>query len=122
MTVNDSNSEYLTPEFQAPYRNNQRGHHTSRSPYGMIRYTRNKVRVLETLKWSDTHFEGLQLYVQHTILPVLVQLIGLHVLCQCEYKVFSELLELLMIDVDKTFKIIIIVNFNMKAITYLVYT
>ena len=44
----------------------------------MISELRTPVRVLEKHKWSDTHFEAILLCVQHTVLPLLVQVIGVY--------------------------------------------
>ena len=85
----------------------------------MISYVRTTVRVLEKYKWSDTHFEAILLCVQHTVLPLLVQVIGVYLSPQCKLSAFTNFFDHMMRNIDNTSCIIILGNFNMKSITNL---
>ena len=73
LTTNESSNEYLIP------------------PHGMISYTRANVRVLEKHKRTDVNFKGILLYIQHTLLPILVHVIGVYVSPECKFVVLTEL-------------------------------
>ena len=117
LTKNDSTSEYIIPDFQEPYRNDQTSHVLSRPPHGIISYIRNTVKVIEKQKWTSLIFEGIILCVQHTLFPIPIQLIGLYIAPQCKYTIFTICFDQLMTDVDYTSTIIIMNDFNMKSIT-----
>ena len=85
----------------------------------MISYARNPVRVLEKHKWSDTHFEAILLCVQHTVLPLLVQIIGVYLSSQCKFSAFTNFFDHMMRNIDNTSYIIILGDFSMKSITNL---
>ena len=76
MIPNDNTNEYLIPQYDIPYQNDQILDTPTRPSHGMISSVRIPVRVLEKHKWSDTHFEAILLRVEHTVLPLLVQVIG----------------------------------------------
>ena len=117
LTKNDSTSEYIIPDFQEPYRNDQTSHDSSRPPHGIISYIRNTVKVIEKQKWTSLIFEGILLCVQHTLFRIPIQLIGLYIAPQCKYTNFTRCFDQLMTDVDFTSTIIIMGDFNMKSIT-----
>ena len=85
----------------------------------MISYVRTAVRVLEKHKWSDAHFEAILLCVQHTALPLLVQVIGVYLSPQCKSSAFTNFSDHMMGNVYNTSCIIILGDFNMKSVTYL---
>ena len=56
LTKNDSMSQYIIPDFQEPYRNDQTSHDSSRPPHGMISYIRNTVKLNRKTKMDKFNF------------------------------------------------------------------
>ena len=67
---NDSTKEYLIPQYDIPYQNDQTLDTRTRPSQGRMHYVRTPVRVLEKHNWSDTHSVTILLCVQHTVLPI----------------------------------------------------
>ena len=116
---NDNTNEYLIPKYEIPYQNDQILDTPTRPSHGMISYVRTPVRVLEKHKWSDAHFEVILLCVQHTVLPLLVQVIGVYLSPQCKFSAFTNFFDHMMRNVDNTSHFIILGDYNMKSITNL---
>ena len=116
---NDNTNEYLIPRYDISYQNDQILDTLTRPSHGMISYVRTPVKVLEKHKWSDTHFEAILLCVQHTVLPLLVQLIVVNLSPGCKFSAFTSFFNHMMRTIDNTSHIIILGNFNTKSITNL---
>ena len=82
---NDNTNDYLIPQYDIPYENDQILDTPTRPSHVIMSYVRTPVRVLEKHKWSDAHFEAILLCVQHTVLPLLVQVIRVYLLSQCKF-------------------------------------
>ena len=85
----------------------------------MIGYVRGNIRMLEVKKYTSPHFEAILMCVQHPSLHIPVQVIGLYVSPQCKYNEFLKYFDDFMRDSDKTSKLIVMEDFNMKSITRL---
>ena len=83
--TNDNTNENLIPQYDIPYQNDQILDTATRPLHGMISSVRTPVRVLEKHKWSNTHFEALLLCVRHTVLPLLIHVIGVYLSPRCTF-------------------------------------
>ena len=70
---------------------------------------------------TDTHFERILLCFQHTLHPILVQVIGVYLSPKCKFAVFTQLFECLMRFIDDTSTTNVIGYLNMKSIVNLEY-
>ena len=82
----------------------------------MISSIQINVRVLQKHKWTDKHFEGILLCVQHLLIPILVLVIGVYVSPKCTFTKFTYISEELMRIIDDSSTVIMTGNFNMKSI------
>ena len=112
----DSNDSYHIEKFQIICRNDQEWNKESRPPHGIICYVKDTIKVLEVQKRSCELFEAIFVCVQHTSLPIPVQLIGIYVSPKCTFNQVIHELHDLIIDTDDTCDTIIIGDFNMKSI------
>ena len=114
----DNSENYTLTGFQVPMKNNQVLHNSSRPPHGTIGYVRENIRMLEVKKFTAPYFEAILMCVQHTSLPIPVQVIG-YVCPQCKYNEFLKYFHDFMRDSDHTSTLIVMGDFNMKSITRL---
>ena len=104
---NDNTNEYLIPQYDSPYWNDQILNIPTRPLPGMKSYVRTPVRVLEKHKWSDALFEPILLCVQHTGISLLIQVIGVYLSTQCKFSAFTNFFDHMMRNVDNKSCIII---------------
>ena len=112
----DRNDSYHIQNFQIICRNDQEWNKESRPPHGIICYVKDTIKVLEVQKRSCQLFEAIFVCVQHTSLPIPVQLIGIYVSPKSTFNQVIHELHDLIIDTDDTCDTIIIGDFNMKSI------
>ena len=62
-------------------------------------------------------FEAVFICVQHSSLPIPVQLIGIYVSPHCKYMELPQKFNNLMRDIDSTCATIVVGDFNMKSVT-----
>ena len=85
LTASDPSDSYQIQGFQIVCRNDQDWNENSRPSHGIICYVRDTIWVLEIQKRSCEVFEAIFVCLQHTSLPIPVQLIGIYVAPECKY-------------------------------------
>ena len=73
----DDSDSYQIQNFQIVCQNNQEWNKESRPPHGIICYVKDTIKLLEVQKKSSELFEAIFVSVQHTSLPIPVQLLGI---------------------------------------------
>ena len=112
-------SSYVGPSvqgFQIACRNDQDWNENGRPPHGIMCYVRDAIRVLEIQKRTCEEFEAIFICLQHTSLPIPVQLI-IYVAPKCKYTQLIHELDELMRNSDDTCDTIFVGDFNMKSVT-----
>ena len=67
-------------------------------PHGIICYVKDSIRVLDVQKTSCETFVAILLCIQHTSLPIPVQLVGIYVSPHCKYSQVQHKFDDLMRD------------------------
>ena len=117
LTCSDPSDSYQLQGFQIACRNDQDWNENGRPPHGIMCYVRDAIRVLEIQKRTCEEFEAIFISLQHTSLPIPVQLIGIYVAPKCKYKQLIHELDELMRNSDDTCDTIFVGDFNMKSVT-----
>ena len=117
LTVSDPSDSYQIQGFQIACRNNQDWNEDSRPSHGIIYYVKRYNPLLEIQKRSCEVFEAIFVCLQHTSLPIPVQLIGIYVAPKCKYTQLIHELDELMRNIDDTCDSILFGDFNMKSVT-----
>ena len=90
----------------------------TQQPHGLISYVRDTFWILGHETQTSQNYESIFLRVQHSYLPIPVQLISVYFSPQCPYVYFTKNFDELMKDCyDVTYRMIIIGDFNIKSIT-----
>ena len=118
LTSHDSSDCYKIEGFNIACRNDQKWNKESRPPHGIICYVKDSIRVLDVQKTSCETFEAILLCIQHTSLPIPVQLVGIYVSPHCKYSQVQHKFDDFMRDTDAC-TMIVVGDFNMKSITTL---
>ena len=96
LTASDPSDSDQIQGFKIACRNDQDWNEDSRPTHGIICYIRDTIWVLEIQKKSCEVFETTFVCLQHTSLPIPVQLIGIYVAPKCKYtQLIHELNELI---------------------------
>ena len=117
LILSDDNDSYQIQTFQIACQNEQKWNKDSRPPHGIICYAKNSIKILEVQRKSCALFEAIFVCVQHTSLPVPVQLVGIYVSPKCKFQQLIHKLDDFMRDTDVTRDTIVIGDFNMKSIS-----
>ena len=117
LTASDPSDSYQIQGFIIACRNDQDWNEDSRPSHGIICYVKDTIRVLEIHKRSCEVFEAIFVCLQHTRLPIPVQLIGIYVAPKCKYTQLIHELDELMRNTDDTCDTILFGDFNMKSVS-----
>ena len=108
----DDDNTYKIPGFVS-CRNDQLWNQTTRPPHGLISYVRDTSQILGHETQTSQDCECVFLFVQHSYLPIPVQLIFIYLSTLCPYVYFTKKLDELMKDYyDVTYPIIIMGRFQ----------
>ena len=118
LTHSDDDDTYKIPGFEVSCRNVQLWNQTTRPPHGLISYVRDTFHILGHETQTSQNYESIFLCVQHSYLPIPVQLISIYLSPQCPYVYFTKKFDEVMTDYyDVTCSMIIMGDFNMNSIT-----
>ena len=114
----DDDDTYKIPGFEVSCRNDMLWIQTTRSPHGLISSVRDTFQILGHKAQTSQNYESIFLCVQHSYLPIPVQIISIYFSPQCPYVYFTKKFNKIMKDYyDVTYHIIIMGDSNMKSIT-----
>ena len=113
----DDNDNYEIQNFQIVCQNDQIWNKESRPPHGIICYAKKSVKKLEVQKKSCELFEAIFVCVQHTSLPIPVQIVAIYVSPKCKFQQLIHELDDFMSDTDDACDTIVIGDFHMKSIS-----
>ena len=114
----DDNKKYEIPGFEVSCRNDQLCNSATRPPHGLISYVIDTVQILGHEIQTSPNYESIFLCVQHSHMPIPVQLISIYLSPHCQYVYFTKKFDELIRDYyDVTCLIMIMGDFNMKSIT-----
>ena len=117
LTASDPSESYQIQGFQIACRNDQDWNEDRRPSHVIICYVRNTIWLLEIQKKSCEVFEAKFICLQHTSLPIPVQLVGIYVAPKCKYTELIHELDELMRNTDDTCDTILVGDFNVKSVT-----
>ena len=86
----DDNKKYEIPGFEVSCRNDQLCNSETRPPHGLISYVRDTVQILGHEIQTSPNYESIFLCVQHSYLPIPVQLILIYLSPHCQYVYFTK--------------------------------
>ena len=114
----DDDDTYKIPGFEVSCRNDQLWNQTTRPPHRLISYVRDTSQILGQETQTSQNCESIFLGVQHSYLPISVQLISIYLSPQYPYVYFTKKFDELMKEYyDVTYPMIIMGDFKMKSIT-----
>ena len=114
----DDDDTYKIPASKVLCRNYQLWNQTNRPQHGLISYVRDTFWILGHETQTSQNYENIFLCVQHSHVPIPVQLISIYLSPQCPYVYFTKkFAELMKDEYDVTCPIIIMRDFNMKSVT-----
>ena len=114
----DKNKNMKYQDLKSHVGNDQLCNSATRPPHGLISYVRDTVQILGHEIQTSPNYESIFLCVQHSYLPIPVQLILIYLSPHCQYVYFTKRFDEHMRDYyDVTYLIMIMGDFNMKFIT-----